>query len=71
MVPLADVFNHKSAIVALQGDFELVPACLMGGADDSDAPDDSAAEEKSSSECTKASKHSNFKIALTAWKIPD
>lgn len=81
MVPFADIFNHKAAVVALQSDFELVPACLMGGAADSssgadsagcadlDDDADSAAEEGSDGSCIAGSAPKPESNLAFSWEL--
>ena len=40
LVPLADVFNHKAAVVSLSGDYQIQPACF---GDEGDGGSDSGA----------------------------
>ena len=38
MVPVADIFNHKAAVIELSGDYVIEPACF-GDEDDSGSED--------------------------------
>ena len=44
LVPLADIFNHKAAIVQLSGDYAIEPVCFEGG-------EDSSSDDASSTDC--------------------
>ena len=44
LVPLADIFNHKAAIVQLSGEYAIEPVCFEGGKESSD-------EDASSADC--------------------
>lgn len=37
LVPLADIFNHKAAVVALSGDYQIQPACFGNDEGDEDS----------------------------------
>ena len=37
LVPLADIFNHKAAVVSLSGDYQIQPTCFGDEADEDGA----------------------------------
>ena len=41
MVPLADIFNHKAAIVQLSDEYAIEPICFEGGEESSGCSDES------------------------------
>ena len=42
LVPLADIFNHKAAVVALSGDYQIQPACFGDDGGDEDGASSAA-----------------------------
>ena len=50
LVPLADVFNHKTAIVQLSGEYAIEPVCFEGGKDSSD--DDASSTDCGEDQCS-------------------
>ncbi len=45
LVPLADIFNHKAAIVQLSDEYAIEPICFEGG-DESASEDDTDDDEE-------------------------
>ena len=50
LVPLADIFNHKAAIVQLSGEYAIEPVCFEGGKDSSD--DDASSTDCGGDQCS-------------------
>lgn len=44
LVPLADIFNHKAAVVSLAGGYQIQPACFGEEEDEDEAGASSAAD---------------------------
>ena len=49
LVPLADIFNHKAAIVQLSGEYMIEPVCFEGGKESSD--DDASSADCGEAQC--------------------
>ena len=50
LVPLADIFNHKAAIVQLSDEYMIEPVCFEGGKESSD--DDASSADCGDDQCS-------------------
>ena len=49
LVPLADIFNHKAAVVALSGEYQIQPACFGDDGGDEDSASGAAGSDSETS----------------------
>ena len=55
MVPLADIFNHKAAVVSLAGDYQIDPNCF--GEDSASQSSEAASSSGAVLCCTSGQQH--------------
>ena len=67
MVPLADIFNHKAAIVQLHGDLEIEPICFADSVSEEGSEQEGSEQESSQSDDKDDDEPSTSGVEFVAW----